>query len=1492
MTKLIQLLTNCIAIRAVTSVFVFISFFFYSFTAFSQVTTVYPQQIANYYTTWNAGTAGAFNQGGFQVGMFANGVPNPKQVVSWRKFRTDASGTNTSDRAMQVGDEFVVTLSATRAFGKIGFALLASPATGSWANRESNYAISVNLDGPAYTGAGWGLWYVRSNGGAVSVASFGGQQGIYGNFTFTLRLTAPNRMNVTVTDGTNTSTFNDVLLNTASPITDYSIFLDDDFDGGINRNIFWGLGAAGTQHSLTNTLNLPIGQSNSSFTIGTVISNGLASNNASTVSINSLTKSGTGTIVLSNSNTYTGTTTVTAGTLALNAVSALPSANALTINGGTLTISNAGALSSTNNITLTSGTLAVGTVAAASTSNIGLLNFSGGTNLNLSAAPASCSLVVANTAGFASGNLTITGWIPTKRIIITNTAHISTVLGRINFSGFGVGAKLINGNELVPQLLFVTNGLGGGNFNVNTAWLNNDPPTAGTGTESIFIQPGDVLVQNTNFNVLNAQIGGTLTMNAVNSLTISGTATHAGTINMVNGSVINMNNGSTWARIAGGSFAGSPQGRIHFLGTGTVTGTVTFPDVWIEGGVNFGTGSTIGGSSSLQINAGFVVTNPPTYAAGSTLVYNSNSPFNRNDEWRAGSSGQGVPHHVRIMGGTSLNLDVTPGYSNGDARTILGNLEILGILTMGGTVASGGSMDEDLTVVGDLTIQTGGSFTLGCQQPSTSVTGDLLLGGNWTRAAGSTFIGSQRAVIFNGTSALQTVSFTGEEEFPYFIITKPGNGTVRLNCDVFISGSNRGHTLQMYDGNLDLNGRTVRFLSFVFDGSEPSVHNIYIDGSAGNFTRQIFNSSVTPANFNFIHGDFVSRTSTIERFDSDPALLSFGTNVVVQISRSGGGASGVNFGSSLTTINGTLQINNGGFVDINAPTYADNSLLRYNIGLDYNRRLEWNTAASGPGHPFHVQLSTNGTRLITGAGGYTGTVLNLRGSLTIDASTEFDMTNVNTTNMTVPLTVGLDIDISGTLLASQVAGGNIILGRNWTRNSGGIFTPYLRSVTFNASRDATITAVGGETFYNLVINKPAFGTMGVNYLAYRVTLNSPVSITNDVTLTSGVFVTAALNLITVNAGATATGGGVESFVSGPMIKIGTTDFRFPVGKIVNSVAPFAYHYRPISISGLGGTSFSYTAEYFRQDPYTQGLISPAALAAGLQNISRCEFWNLTRTGGPATITVTPSWSTHSVWPSQCNVGAYVNDVPSLVVVPFNGPNPLPGSSQWGNADFGQAGSPPGFTNPAYISTITWNAALNYNKFVLGSIDARFNPLPFALLQFEGRKRSSDVLLQWKVAGNQDQQEYLLEHSADGIHFRTIAVVPALADLNHAAYSDLHAQPVTGLNHYRVTARSRLNQFKSSQTIQVWFGGTVGKPGIYPNPIVNNQVNIHTNGLPKGVYNIQLVGMDGKLLLQQRWVNNGNQPVYQLQLNPALPRGMYWIHISGDLQEPIQLKILK
>jgi autotransporter-associated beta strand protein len=365
---------------------------------FSQITNNYSQRIEYYSPFFTAGTSGAFNSGVYQLGMYSNGGTT-KQIFGRRTLKTD--GVNAGAlRSLKVGDEFRISVSANTVVGTMGFALLASPTSSrsNWGDRLNNAAISFNLDN-------YGFWYARCyDGTTVNNLATAGSNNVggstsYKNFTFTCLLTAPNRMNATITDGTTTSVFYDLFLNTASPITEYSIYLSDDWNGLAHRDVYWNKDPSSNSDYIKNTKNISIGASNGTFNVDEVLSNGLDSNSTTAISVNSFNKKGNGTIGLTAQNTYTGLTTVEGGTLQLNRTggNTIPNTNNVSVSEGAilkissnqtlndLTLNGSGALQIDNGATLT----IKGTLSAMSTSNFNL-NSSGnlvidsGATLNIS----------------------------------------------------------------------------------------------------------------------------------------------------------------------------------------------------------------------------------------------------------------------------------------------------------------------------------------------------------------------------------------------------------------------------------------------------------------------------------------------------------------------------------------------------------------------------------------------------------------------------------------------------------------------------------------------------------------------------------------------------------------------------------------------------------------------------------------------------------------------------------------------------------------------------------------------------------------------------------------------------------------------------------------------------------------------------------------------------------------------------------------------------
>jgi hypothetical protein len=185
---------------------------------------------------------------------------------------------------------------------------------------------------------------------------------------------------------------------------------------------------------------------------------------------------------------------------------------------------------------------------------------------------------------------------------------------------------------------------------------------------------------------------------------------------------------------------------------------------------------------------------------------------------------------------------------------------------------------------------------------------------------------------------------------------------------------------------------------------------------------------------------------------------------------------GVNFGSS-STINSTFRMDGGAYVFTNAPLYATGSLLHYSTNsTPYYRGLEW-SAASGKGYPYNVQVGNNTTLDATGNGGYETQAFACANNLTIDNGSALYM-DYGTNDMTVALTVGNDISISGSFSLSGDAGGDIRLGGDWTRAAAGNFYPNNRAIFFTGTADQLVTRTGGgtETFPYVIIDKANAGT--------------------------------------------------------------------------------------------------------------------------------------------------------------------------------------------------------------------------------------------------------------------------------------------------------------------------------------------------------------------------------------------------------------------------------
>jgi len=564
----------------------------------------------------------------------------------------------------------------------------------------------------------------------------------------------------------------------------------------------------------------------------------------------------------------------------------------------------------------------------------------------------------------------------------TTTINSTATIDNFNFyignqnSGFGERNMYVNAFTITKPITIAN-----GNFNVTSTWINNTIPPA----DAVVTIDHNVTL-NTNYTLRSITVNGGKTFTASDAtprtLTISGGG--------------NITNNGTFT---------AANGTVTFAGTGTVAGTVSFDNVTIAGGVNFGTASTIASGGSLQINGGgFIVTNAPTYNAASTLIYNVNGSYDRGREWSA-TSGSGYPGNVRLSTNTNLNVH------NGDntQRQMAGNLTIdagstfttssmnvasqaIGVIVLGNIINNGTftlATSADRVRCVNFTNNVGATLTL-----SSTVGGDLELTGSLIDNA--TFNSNNRAVFFTGTGT-QDISGSGTFNIDYIVSNKP-TGTIRLLNNLLCEGPNGGNAMTLTNATdvLDLNGFTATFgragvtsgltgNGFIRGGGNSSLSllgngdmgSLRIDNTTPGTTNVIRNLTinrqssgvVTLASNAIVSNAFTLTNGTFNLgiFSINPASLSGTFEMGASTTLTIGGTSGFPTNFATKTINTSSTINYNG---------SNQNIASSVDGVSYG-----NLTLSGSGtKTFANNTTINGNFTVTGVSVTAPTTLTFSGA--------------------------------------------------------------------------------------------------------------------------------------------------------------------------------------------------------------------------------------------------------------------------------------------------------------------------------------------------------------------------------------------------------------------------------------------------------------------------------------------------------------------------------
>jgi autotransporter-associated beta strand protein len=585
---------------------------------------------------------------------------------------------------------------------------------------------------------------------------------------------------------------------------------------------------------------------------------GIIKNSSGTIAFK---KTGTGVQTISGGNTYSGSTTISAGTLKLGAAGVIPDASAVIING---TLDLNGFSETVGSITNT--TAGIGTIDNVSAGGTPMLTI-GGNNSSTT-----FSGVIMNT----TGTISITK-IGSARLLIR---------GQQAYSGsttISTGTLALGGGDLPSEITQLPNGTNV--FIASGAFLevngragfasNNETIGSLTGSGSIITTNGGTTAKLTINNSFDCEFSGQIIGNADNNQYLNIAKSNTGTLTL---SGNNLWKGSM--TVSAGTLKLGSTTALGAIDGGTSIASGAVLDL---NGQNYTTAEPLTINGSGISNGGALKNSSSTAATFAGLITLGSSSF------IVATAGHISLTHTGTITGATYDLTVDGSY-NITIESIIGTST--GTITKNGTgilTLSGTNTYTGLTTVNNGILRLNNASALGSTAAGTTIGSGAALdlnGINYSNTEALNIIGtgySSSGALYN--SSATAASFAGD-------IYLSGATTITTNNQITLSGtiSNNQHVTK--------NGTN----SLIFANNTVTVNNLSISAGTLDGANSIVN----------IYGNFTSAGTFIPN-SNGIVLLGSGQQTIPAVSFYNltiNNASGAIMGGNIV-VNGTLTMMNG-----------------------------------------------------------------------------------------------------------------------------------------------------------------------------------------------------------------------------------------------------------------------------------------------------------------------------------------------------------------------------------------------------------------------------------------------------------------------------------------------------------------------------------------------------------------------------------------------------
>ncbi|MCZ2224972.1 MAG: T9SS type A sorting domain-containing protein [Chitinophagales bacterium] len=201
------------------------------------------------------------------------------------------------------------------------------------------------------------------------------------------------------------------------------------------------------------------------------------------------------------------------------------------------------------------------------------------------------------------------------------------------------------------------------------------------------------------------------------------------------------------------------------------------------------------------------------------------------------------------------------------------------------------------------------------------------------------------------------------------------------------------------------------------------------------------------------------------------------------------------------------------------------------------------------------------------------------------------------------------------------------------------------------------------------------------------------------------------------------------------------------------------------------------------------------------------------------------------------------------------------------------------SSSTYNYTVTNNANTYNLRFAI--VFKTNNALPVTFINVAATQTEKKVNVGWSVAES-NISNYEIERGSNvnelSVVGNTLAVGTAIS--SEQKYNWLDVSPLSGNNYYRIKAIGKDGKITYSSTVLVRMSEKGSSITVYPNPIKDRKMNILSENLAKGNYEIQIYNLSGQLMYSSTINHNGGTASYSVSLPNSIISGMYQLAIKG------------